>query len=761
MRFLLLLFLWTAGTYAVSAHPATHGGTLQGLVVSAADQDVLAGAVVRLKETNLYTSTNEIGLFVFTDLPNGPYTVEISYLGFNARSWTVQVSDHETKTVKFEMTEKPLDLSDIEITATRRNPLEGIGQLDIQTRPVQSSQDILRFVPGLFIAQHAGGGKAEQIFLRGFDIDHGTDIALFTDGMPVNMVSHAHGQGYADLHFVIPELVQDVDFQKGLYDPRTGNFATAGQVHFNTPDVLPSSFIKLESGQFNTHRLATAVNLLGDNLRAEGTSAYIAAEQMVSAGYFDVPQNFKRRNVFGKFRKAFGQGNVLDISVSDFSSSWMASGQIPERAVASGQIGWFGAIDPTEGGTTGRTNLNVRHFYSLNDRTWVKNQFYRSDYRFELYSNFTFFLEDSINGDQIRQRENRTISGYNGSIIHQAKWGRIPVRLEGGVQLRYDDIHHNELSRTVNRRTTLDTLALGKIDEINAALYSDVAIDLRSNLSVHAGVRFDQFQHVYANALDELYTEKSATRSQVSPRLSVHWVPVRNLELFAKAGSGFHSNDTRMVLADEVNHILPAAWGQDLGIVARPWSRWLVSATWWHLFLEQELVYVGDAGVVEPGGRTRRRGVDLSTRLQVLPWLFFDGDYTYTFSRSIDDPEGANRIPLAPVHTGTGGFSVQNKQWSGSLRTRWLGDRPANADHSLIADGYILLDAQLTWSPTIRKRNQLLDITLSAQNLLNTRWKEAQFETETRLRNELAPVNEIHFTPGTPLNIKAGITFRF
>ena len=738
-----------------------HGGSIRGLIVAASDNEVLAGAIVHIDEPNRYATTNEIGQFSFSDLPDGVYILSVSYLGFEAQTQSISVQNHETAYLKIEMKEKSLTLSDIEITTQRRNPTEGFSQLDIQTRPVQSSQDILRLVPGLFIAQHAGGGKAEQIFLRGFDIDHGTDIALSVDGIPVNLVSHAHGQGYADLHFLIPELAQQVDFQKGMYDARTGNFATAGQVNFLTPDALANHFVGIEAGQFDTYRLSTGINLLGANAATKGTNAYVAAEQIFSNSYFDAPQNFTRRNMFGKFRQTFDNHQVLEVSISDFSSSWTASGQIPMRAVDAGQIGVFGAIDATEGGKTGRSNLNIVHYYSPNSSTWVKNQLYRSKYDFELYSNFTFFLEDSIRGDQIRQKENRTITGYQGSVTHHRYLGKMPFRLEGGIQLRYDEIEGNELSHTFNRRETIDPIALGDINEINAAVYGDLVLDLRPNLSLHVGGRFDQFHYAYVNALEQKFSQKTAQRRQFSPKISLNWVPARQVQVFLRTGSGFHSNDTRVILYSPDQNILPRAWGQDLGVVIRPFSALLFSATAWRLALEQEFVYVGDAGIVEPGGKTLRRGIDLSARVQLAPWLFLDGDYTYTRARAVEDPEGANRIPLAPVHTGTGGFSVQNKILSGSLRTRILGDRSANADHSLVAEGYALLDAQMTYAPLWKNGKQPIQWTISVQNLTNAVWKEAQFETESRLQHELAPVTEIHFTPGTPFNLKAGMRLVF
>jgi TonB dependent receptor/CarboxypepD_reg-like domain/TonB-dependent Receptor Plug Domain len=755
ITFLCLLFS------AFTAFSATHGGTIRGIIVSASDNALLVGASVMLEDQNRYTTSNEIGSFVFPDLENGEYTLRVTYLGYASRTLKIQVSNHETSNLKIELEAAAIDLGDVEVLAQSVDPLKTLSRLDIQLRPMQSSQEVLRLVPGLFIAQHAGGGKAEQIFLRGFDIDHGTDIALFADGIPVNMVSHAHGQGYADLHFLIPELVQQVDFQKGLYAAETGNFATAGQVRFQTPIALEHNFVKMEAGQFDSYRLATAVDLLGKNAAANGTHAYLAGEQVFSNAYFDAPQGFRRSNYFGKWSKTFEGKQSLSLSLSNFSSTWLASGQIPQRAVNSGQIGRFGAIDPTEGGQTGRFNANLTHNCVLSDKAWVKNQFYHSIYNFELYSNFTFFLDDSINGDQIRQKETRNMSGYNGSFHFANRILGRPFSLNTGVQFRLDDIKDNELSHSRNRRETIGRIAFGDVQEINAGGYFDAYWQLGPSISLQAGTRFDQFYYSYLNGLDSAFLPRTSSRNILSPKANLSWQASPKLQVFLRTGRGFHSNDTRTVLFDTDRNVLPAATGFDLGFALCPIPRLLLHATGWQLNLEQEFVYIGDAGIVEPGGRTQRRGIDFSARCQLSPWLFFDADYTWTHARAKEEAAGEAYIPLAPIHTATGGFTINRASLSGSVRGRWLGDRPANEDFSLRASGYFLIDAQLAFTPWFGSGKRPLEISISAQNVANVAWKEAQFETESRLHNEEKPVSEIHFTPGTPLNLKSSIIFRF
>lgn len=758
MQKITLLLSFFCFCLNLSALQATHGGTLNGIVMERENMLEIAGAAVRLLPLNQQNITNELGAFSFSDLPGGQYTLIVHCLGFQADTQTVVIKDHESFYLKIALKSASFQLEDVEVNIQQAKPLSTLSQIDLKTRPLNSTQDMLRFVPGLVIAQHAGGGKAEQIFLRGFDIDHGTDIALSADGMPVNMVSHAHGQGYADLHFVIPELVEKIDFQKGPYYANVGNLGTAGYVKFHTQDVLPQSFVKLEAGQFDTYRSVAALDLLGAKAAARGAHAYVAGETLFSNGYFDAPQDFKRINVMGKFRQVMDDGKLLTLSVSHFTSNWLASGQIPERAVRSGLIGRFGAIDPTEGGSTSRTNVNLEHSVAVTNKTLVKNQFFWSKYDFELYSNFTFFLEDAVNGDQIRQKENRNITGYNGSVIHEMQWLNRPLRLEAGAQVRYDQVNDVELSKTQRRVNTLQQLALGDVQELNLGLYADAHWKLSPRLDANLGMRFDQFHFAYADQLDSIDQYPSKGKSIACPKLNLNYALHPKISLYAQAGTGFHSNDTRVILQQNAEQILPRAIGYELGAMIKPWNRLLLSVSAWQLDLEQEFVYVGDAGIVEPSGQSKRHGFDLSVRWEITPWLMLDADYNYTHPRATEEPEGQQYIPLAPIHTSIGGLLFTSpKGFNAGLRYRYLADRPANEDYSQTADGWWLWDAQIGYAP----KGKALEAVISVQNLANTEWKEAQFETESRLRDEAEPVSEIHYTPGTPFFVKAGLVFKF
>lgn len=738
--------LYTILFIAISFYANAHKD-VSGQLLDSQTQEPLIGANILIKNTSRGTVTNSLGKFFLEDV-NEKDTLLVSFLGYERLNLPV----NSLNTEKIFIKEENVSLAQVVVGNKPTTNLNTISKIDIKLRPAKSSQDVLRIVPGLFIAQHAGGGKAEQIFLRGFDIDHGTDLKISVDGMPVNMVSHAHGQGYSDLHFLIPELIQQVDFGKGPYNAEHGNFATAGYVSFNTKNRLNRNNIKLEAGRFNTFRTLAMLNL---DLNSKTENAFIAADYNRTDGPFISNQNFNRINVFGKYNNRITDNTLLSFQVSTFSSRWDASGQIPERAVKQGLIDRFGAIDDTEGGKTSRTNLSIKLLQQVNNQSTWENQFYYSKYDFELFSNFTFFLEDSINGDQIKQKETRDIIGYNTKYTNSKTIGKNTYNTLIGAGIRADFVRNNELSRTKNKIEILEQLAFGDVNENNLFAYAEESIE-RGRFVYTLGARIDYFSFEYLNKLEN--TEGSKTESQliVSPKLNVLYNATEELQLYAKAGVGFHSNDSRVVVAQQGQRTLPKAYGTDLGLNFKPTDKLFINTALWYLYLEQEFVYVGDAGIVEPSGRTRRMGVDLSARYQLTSWLFADADVNYTLARSIDDPEGENYIPLAPDLTSIGGLSFQHKSGiNGSIRYRYIKDRAANEDNSVVAKGYTVLDMVLNYT------QKKYELGISVENLLNTEWREAQFDTESRLQNEAEPVSEIHYTPGTPFFIKAGITLFF
>ncbi len=709
------------------------------------NNDPLIGAYIIHMKSDHHAHANEKGIFILNEVSEGD-TLHISHLGFENLKYVVQ---DLTSDIDIVLKESVFELGEIVIGQNiKRTNI--ISYIDNQTSAVNSSQEILQKVPGLFIGQHAGGGKAEQIFLRGFDIDHGTDINIRVDGMPGNMVSHSHGQGYADLHFVIPETVDFVDFGKGPYYSDKGNFATAGYVEYKTKDALENSSINLEVGRFNTFRSVALLNLVN----SDDHKAYIASEYLLSDGPFESPQNFQRANFFGKVSSKINKNNTLSILASHFSSKWDASGQVPVRAIENGSISRFGAIDDTEGGETSRTNIALNYSTTLSDRSFLKHSVYYSKYQFELFSNFTFFLNDPVNGDQITQRENRDLFGVESSWNKAFTTDMSDLFLQIGVGARNDIIKDNELSRTMNRRDVLERIRFGNVDESNIFGFADLEIDF-GKLLIQPALRWDLFNFSYADHLANTFERKVKRKSTFSPKLNLIYNVDQNVQIFLKSGVGFHSNDSRVVLNQEVQSSVPLAYGADLGTVLKPRKRIVFNAALWYLFLEQEFVYVGDEGIVEPSGRTQRQGIDLGLRYQLTDRLFLNGDYNYAYARSIDDPEGENLIPLAPVHTSSAGLNYKGKNINASYRFRFLGDRSANEDYTIVAEGYAIhdLNASYSWQ----------DITLgfAIENLFNQEWNETQFATESRLAFETESVEEIHLTPGTPFFIKGILKYNF
>ncbi|MDZ7897519.1 MAG: TonB-dependent receptor [Arcicella sp.] len=753
MKKTLFLFIISCLSFQTFAHL----GGITGTVFDNATNQAIKGVNVQIVGLNKGTITNEFGQYRFEDLPEAPYKIEISFIGFASQIVVINVKDDEITSVKTTLNASNIELSEVVVSSQRPHDQQLISSLDIKLRPIINSQEVLRMVPGLFIGQHAGGGKAEQIFLRGFDIDHGTDIRLTVDGMPVNMVSHAHGQGYADLHFVIPELIQGVDFKKGTYHTEKGNFSTAGWVDFRTKNALENSFLKVEGGQYKTFRAVGGLDLLGQKGKDKNQSAYIASEYSYSDSYFDNPQNFKRFNIIGKFHGHLTPNTNLTLTGSSFWSKWNHSGQIPDRAIASGLTGFFGSVDPTEGGETSRTNFNAQFVTITPNNNIIKNQLFYSNYNFELYSNFTFFKEDSINGDQIRQKEKRNLFGYNGSYSINSYLGNKDLTTTFGVQYRQDITNGTELSRTKDRTITINPLKLGNINEKNLAIYADEVIKFSDKFTVNAGLRFDYFHNKYEDLLlSPNENTGTAEATILSPKLNFYYTFNPRFQLYLNTGKGFHSNDTRVVVPQGGLQILPAAYGSDLGFVYKPFSKLLINSALWYLWSEQEFVYVGDEGVVEPSGRSRRYGFDVSVRYQLTKTLFADIDLNTATPRAVDEEAGNNFLPLAPTFTTVGGLSLQSPTgFSGSIRYRYIADRPANEDNSVVAKGYFVNDLQLNY--TKGKYN----LGLSIQNLFDVRWKETQFNTESRLQNETESVEEIHFTPGTPFFGRLSLAYSF
>ena len=741
--------LFIFGFVLLSGWAFGHG--INGIVTDQQSQGI-PGAKVILINGNKAVVTNGLGEFVLTDVHLGD-SIVIESTGYKKRSFLIDNESYFEKNFQFQLMENVTELKEVQITGNKTQ-LTQTANINLTLQPVRSSQELLTLVPGLFIAQHAGGGKAEQLFLRGFDLDHGTDIALSLDGMPVNMVSHAHGQGYADFHFVMPEVVDKITFEKGPYDVTKGNLATAGSVDFQTREQLKNSFVSAEYGMFRHKKITAGVKLIEN----QKSNAYIATDFYQTDNYFNSPQDFKRINLYGKYTGIISPGLKISLSVSTFQSSWNASGQIPERAVRDGSISRFGAIDNTEGGNTSRTNIQLSVIQKINASSSLKSDLFVSSYDFSLFSNFTFFLLDSINGDQIHQYESRKVYGGKTEYKKTCTLKNDAVfSFTGGGGFRYDDINNIGLAQTTGRTFLRNQLQLGNINESN--LFGYVSGKLEINRFVFsAALRGDNINFYYNNLKDSVYQPKSLSQSVLLPKAIVLFNATENVQLYAKSGLGYHSNDARVLLApDNLNKkALPLAFGNDLGVSWKITKNLLFNGALWSLFSQQEFVYVGDAGVVEPSGRSRRYGFDAGVTFQPYKWLFLYSNFNYSHARSVDAPKGENYIPLAPVFTSDGKVQFNFKKGIfATVSYRHLGNRAANDNNSVIAKGYFVNDVSVGY-----QRSSFV-FTAIVNNIFNVQWNETQFLTTSRLKDESQPVTEIHFTPGTPFAFRAQVKFLF
>jgi len=622
---------------------------------------------------------------------------------------------------------------------------------DFELRPTATPSDVLRTVPGLFIAQHAGGGKADQIFLRGFDADHGTDVAIFVDGIPVNMVSHGHGQGYADLHWLIPEIVDRVEVYKGPYFVQFGDIATAGAVNIITKRRDKDTTFTVTGGAFDIQRYLSILSL------PEGTplTPYIAFEAYHNNGPFKDPNDLNRFNLFTKFTILTTASSNLSFLGTVFKSYWNASGQIPSREVRAGRLGRFGSEDNSEGGRTERQNLNLVYNYadaqqSFNAQAWT------SWYRLNLFSNFTFFMNDPVNGDGIEQEDKRFLGGSYLNYRRNYSLFDIPTETLVGFSSRTDHARVGLFSQ--QRRHRLSTTRESLVNQNNLAWYAQQEFRPASWLRAQVGARLDQFffdvRHLggTANAVsgnDEGFIANPKVNVILSPFSDNAWA--KRLEIYVNFGGGYHSNDARDVVSITGNKpVLPRILGGELGFRTKLFDRLDAGLAYWRSHLESELVFVGDEGTTEARGKTQRQGVEGEFRYAILPWLSADLDLSYTWSEFVNTGEA---IPLAPRFLALSGITARHPSGlEGRLQLRSVGDRYGTEDRTFNVRGYNIFDLLLKY------KWDRYEILFSIDNIANKKWRAAQFVFESQLPGESAPVRDFHFTPGDPLTIRAGLT---
>ncbi|MCD8417864.1 TonB-dependent receptor [Tenacibaculum finnmarkense genomovar finnmarkense] len=653
--------------------------------------------------------------------------------------------------------ETETQLSEVIINAKHEKKLgtHKVSKIALKLRPINSAHDFLKTVPGLFIAQHAGGGKAEQIFLRGFDNDHGTDFAVLVDDIGINLSSHAHGQGYADLHFLIPETVQTADYYKGPHETSLGNFAVSGAALFTSKDKVHRNFVKLEYGQYDFARALAMVSLIDKNnfLTKNEEIAYIAIEGTYNDSFFESEQRLKRLNTFTKYTVVLSDIHKLRTSISTFHSTWNASGQVPLRAVKSGLIDRFGAIDDNEGGDTERVHFNIQLNSNISEKTQLTNQLYYVSNIYNLFSNFTFYQNNPIDGDMIHQQENRKMYAYKGNISIKnilqipnstTTFGWETKRNNNNIGL------NNAIGRTLS-----NPINEFDIKETNVALFLKERIQVAPKLTALAGIRADYFDFNVTEIVP--IPQQGKTNSiRISPKFSLFYDATKNLQLYAKASSGFHSNYANAAVKNKEINPLPKAVGYDIGTEFKIGKNFVGNIATFYLQSDAEFVFVSDGFEFENKGRSKRIGSEASFRYQPLSYFWLDTDLNYSFGTLLDAPKEENKIPSAPRFTSTGGATFRLKNGiNTSLRYRFLGERPLIEDESVIADSYFIADFVINYT------KPKYQIGLSVENIFNTAWREAVFYDSSQLQGELQPVDDIHFTPGTPFLAKLNFTYFF
>ncbi len=608
----------------------------------------------------------------------------------------------------------------------------------------------MRLTPGLIIGQHHGGGKGDQILFRGFDSDHGTDFAVFVDGIPVNMVSHAHGQGYADLHWLIPETVERVEIYKGPYFPQLGDFATSGAMNIITKKRDKDSTLTLSGGSYNTQRY------VGIFAPPEGTilRPYIAGEIYMNDGAFKNPNDYIRYNVLSKFGLLQTANSNLTFLGSFFKTSWNASGEVPAREVRSREIGRFGSNDPSEGGKSERQNLSLIYNYTDANQSF-NAQTYVSWYQLQLWSNFTLFLNDEVNGDGIEQRDKRFLAGNNINYRRNYKLAGLPMETFVGFQSRFDHIRVGLFNQTDRRRR--ETVKNNYVNQTNLGWFVQQEIRPTSWLRTQIGARMDNFWYdvkQIGEVTEPISGEGSATI--VNPKLNFIFTPfadnnvAKATNLFLNFGGGYHSNDARVFVQDPDKKI-PRFWGGELGAKSRFFDRLDMTLSYWRSYLDSELVFVGDAGGFEPSGASRRHGVESEFRYDILPWLTYDLDLSYTWAKFLN----GDKVPLAPRFLAFTGITARHDS---GIQARWqmrhIGRRYGIEDGSIMTPTSTIFDLFLKY---VWKRYEFF---VQFQNLANTKWRSAEHVFESRLATEPSGIATLdsHFTPGDPFTVKAGIT---
>ena len=623
--------------------------------------------------------------------------------------------------------------------------------LQPQGRPSQ----VLRLIPGMVAVEHSGGaGKADQYFLRGFDADHGTDVAFFSDGMPINLRTHAHGQGYTDLNFIIPETVEGLDVVKGAYLPEYGDFATAGAVNFRTRQVVQEGLAQATGGQFDTHRYLLMFSPTKERIRS-----LFAVENFYTNGPFEHDNRYLRTNALGKVTSNLTGRDEISFKATFLKSKWNGSGQIPLRAVESGSLGRFGAIDPSEGGTTLRATGVMNYHYDTTTGGQFFANAYGQYYRLDLFTNFTFVLNDPVNGDGIQQSDRRVV--YGGDFGYKRRFDLMGMPTIGtlGFQARIDDVHARLGLQT--RRAGTGVLLDNDVRSASYAPFMKIEVQPMSWMRLSGGLRWETFTFDVRNRCATCAERPEGRTSSgiLLPKTSLMFGPWATTEFFVNYGEGYHSNDARSAI-QAGSSPLSRARTYEVGFRSRPWGPDGLEfiATAWRIELQSELVFAGDEGTTKIRGPSRRQGLEVAARGKAWGPLYVNGSFTWTHAEF----RNGEAIPLAPEYTAYGAAIVRWPEGLISqLQATYLGARPLIEDRSIKSPSWIVFDWSQRYRLPVVLSHGRLEAFYFVQNLFDTDWEQTIFAFESRLPSEASPVTGIHFVPGNPRTFMGGLAWYF
>lgn len=626
----------------------------------------------------------------------------------------------------------------------------------IANRPALRTGELLEFVPGMIVTQHSGDGKANQYFLRGFNLDHGTDFATFVDGMPVNMRSHAHGQGYSDLNFLIPELVQRIDYKKGTYFANEGDFASAGAAHIRLADSLPQGVASLSLGSYGYERA-----VLADSMKAADGTLLYGLEVNRNNGPWETPERV--RKISGTLRYSVGTADDgYSITGMAYHNSWNSTDQIPLRAVQSGLIDRFGSIDPTDGGASSRYSLSYAMRKRSDNGVFEMDAFLLHS-SLDLFSNFTYVLANPDQGDQFNQSERRNMAGVNLAQSWVSTIGGFDTRNKIGLQTRFDRLSPVGIYDTVARVRT-DTIREDRVRESSAGVYAENVVQWAPWFRSIAGIRYDAYRFNVASSIDG--DSGKASDHIVSPKLSLIFGPWDKTEYFLNYGKGFHSNDARGTTqtrlpdgsaSSPVTPLVPTRGGE-LGLRTEIVPGLQSSLALWRLDINSELLFVGDAGETEPSRSSRRTGIEWNNHYIAAPWLLFDLDLAASRARYTQDDPVGNYIPGSLDRVLSFGVTVSDLgRWYGGFDLRHFGPRPLIEDNSVRSASTTLAYARLGY-----KVNPSTKLTLDVFNLFDKRASDIDYYYQSRLRGEVAEgINDVHFHPVEPRSMRLTLAHSF